>query len=52
MDSDELNELLQMWNRIFDSVMKFDERLTELIENFEEDEDEDLGDEDDEFVPA
>jgi len=46
MESDELHELIQMWNRVFDSVMKFDERLTELIENLENDEDEDFLDED------
>jgi hypothetical protein len=45
MQSDELHELIQMWNRVFDSVMKFDERLTELIENLEDDEDEDFSDE-------
>lgn len=52
MESDELHQMIQMWNRVFDSVMKFDERLTELIENYEDDEDEDLGDLDDELVPA
>jgi len=52
MDSEELNSILQMWNRVFDSVMKFDERLTELIENYEDDEDEDFGDVGNEFVAA
>ena len=48
MENGELNELLKMWNHVFDSVMKMDDRLTEILEG----DDEDDFDDEDELVPA
>jgi hypothetical protein len=48
MQNGELNELLKMWNHIFDAVMKMDERLTEILEGEEDDD----WDAEEEGVPA
>jgi hypothetical protein len=48
MENGELNELLKMWNHVFDAVMKMDDRLTEILEG----DDEDDFDDEEELVPA
>ena len=48
MENGELNELLKMWNHVFDAVMKMDDRLTEVLEG----DDEDDFDDEEELVPA
>jgi hypothetical protein len=50
MNNVELNEMLKMWNHIFDAVMKMDERLTDMLEGEEDDIDD--WDAEEEGVPA